>query len=105
MRMPIPRWSFININFPPRPLKQLRGVRVVPLGRSTYTNPIAKQKHPNSLGRPKTGWLYWIVGEPKTLKKRGTDIEAVEQGYVSISPVRIELADHKLLARCRRAFS
>lgn len=104
-RLAIPRWSFININFPPRPSSQLRGIRVVPLGRSTYTNPIAKQRHPNSLGRKKPGWLYWIVGEPRTLKKRGTDLEAIERGYVSISPVRIELTDHKLIERYRRIFS
>lgn len=104
-RLSIPRWSFININFPPRPFSKLRGVRVVPPGRSTYTDPIARQRQPNSLGRDKGGWLYWIVGAPKAIRKRGTDLEAIERGFVSVSPVRLELTDHKLMAKCRRAFS
>ncbi len=105
LKLSLPRRSFININFPALPRSAIKGVRVVPLGRSTYTDPIARQKHPNVLGRKKDGYLYWITGAPKAVKKRGTDLEAVEQGYVSVSPVKLDLNDPSLLARARRIFS
>lgn len=105
LKISVPRWSFININFPPLPIRDIRGVRTVPLGRSTYADPIARQKHPKSLGRNKEGWIYWIVGAPKWIKKRGTDLEAVDRGYVALTPVRLDLTDRKMIPRCRRLFS
>lgn len=101
----VPRYAFLNVNFPAVPSAQLRGVRVAPLGRSTYYKPILKQRHPDPYKRKDRRWVYWIAGAPRTLKKTGTDIEAVERGYVALSPVRLELNDRKLLARCRRVFS
>ncbi|OGH56553.1 MAG: 5'/3'-nucleotidase SurE [Candidatus Lindowbacteria bacterium RIFCSPLOWO2_12_FULL_62_27] len=103
-RLRIPRWSFINVNFPPRPAARIRGVRVVPLGRSTYSDPIARRRAPQALGRSRKGWIYWIVGEPKSLKKRGTDIEAIERGCVSLTPIHLDLTDRRLLAECRKLF-
>lgn len=105
LRESLPRWSFLNVNFPPRRRAQIRGVRVVPIGRSTYVNPIAKQRHPDVLGRPRKGWLYWITGAPKAIRSKGTDIEAVRQGYVALSPVRMDLNDSVLLAHLRRRFA
>ncbi|MBI4178911.1 5'/3'-nucleotidase SurE [bacterium] len=105
LRLKVPRYSFLNLNFPPVPAGDFRGIRIVPMGRSTYQNPILRQRHPDPYHRKDRRWVYWIAGAPKAVKHAGTDIEAIRKGYVSLSPVRLELNHPELLAHCRRAFT
>lgn len=93
----LPQWCFYNINFPAA--GRIRGVKVTPAGRSTYVDPIVRVRHPRDGSK-----RYWIAGSPKTIRRRGTDIEAVERGYVAVTPVRLDLNDPKLIARARHAF-
>lgn len=103
--MKMPRWSYVNVNFPACPRAGVKGIRVVPLGRTTYAEPIRKMPYPRTLGRDKDGFLYWISGHPNHVVSKGTDLEAVRRGYAAVSPVRIELNDAKLLAAVRRRFA
>lgn len=95
----LPQWCFYNVNFPAVRSGKFRGVKITPAGRSTYVDPIVRVRHPRDGSR-----RYWIAGSPKTIRRRGTDIEAVERGYVAVTPVRLDLNDPKLIARTRRAF-
>lgn len=84
--------EFLNVNVPRRPLAELRGVEVTRLGRRIYRDVLVKRIDP--LGRP----YYWIGGDPPTGDPDpGTDIWAVENGYVSVTPVQMDMtARHRL---------
>jgi 5'-nucleotidase len=46
---------------------------------------------------------YWFAEEPTEQVEEGTDRWAIENGYVSMTPLRLDLTDEVLLARARAA--
>ena len=86
----------LNINIPERPLEEISGLRITRLGNRVYQNVITDQVDPH--GRP----YLWIGGQgPTWEQENGTDYCAVEQGYVSITPLMIDLTDHDLRPRMK----
>jgi 5'-nucleotidase len=76
----------LNVNVPDVPYHQLNGMRVTRLGRRHKAEPVVRQKNP----RGET--MYWVgaAGEAADAGV-GTDFHAVAQGYVSITPLQIDL--------------
>ena len=76
----------LNVNFP---LGEFRGVKVVRLGRRIYSEGVIERLDPR--GRK----YYWIGGEPPVWHPgEGTDFDAVQNGYVSITPLHLDLTHH-----------
>ena len=48
---------------------------------------------------------HWITGIPVEETEEGTDRWAVNQGYVSMTPLRLDLTDHEQLAGARKVES
>ena len=76
----------LNVNVPSCPLSELRGVRVTRLGRRHLAEPVVRAKSPRG------DTIYWI-GPAGGAKEAGpgTDFHAVDQGWVSITPLDIDL--------------
>jgi 5'-nucleotidase len=76
----------LNVNVPDVPYHQLNGMRVTRLGRRHKAEPVVRQKNP----RGET--MYWVgaAGEAADAGE-GTDFHAVAHGYVSITPLQIDL--------------
>ena len=86
----IPRKTLLNVNIP---AGTPRGVRVTALGHRVYSDKIVAQTDPR--GRTH----YWIgSGEPQWEALDGTDMGAVHEGYVSVSPVQLDLTNHRAVA-------
>lgn len=95
-RRPLPPGTLLNVNVPDLPFESLKGTRVTHLGRRVYPDKIVAQLDP----RGKT--CYWIGGDtPTWLPGEGSDFEAVEAGFVSVTPLHLDLTDHGLLDRVR----
>jgi 5'-nucleotidase len=93
---PVPAGTLLNVNVPDVPFESLRGTRVTRLGRRVYPDVIVAELDPR--GKP----CYWIGGDkPTWLPGEGTDFEAVEAGFVSITPLHLDLTDHGLLDQVR----
>jgi 5'-nucleotidase len=93
---PVPAGTLLNVNVPDLPFASLRGTRVTRLGRRVYPDVIVAELDPR--GKP----CYWIGGDkPTWLPGEGTDFEAVEAGFVSITPLHLDLTDHGLLEQVR----
>jgi 5'-nucleotidase len=93
---PVPAGTLLNVNVPDVPFASLRGTRVTRLGRRIYPDVIVAELDPR--GKP----CYWIGGDkPTWLPGEGTDFEAVEAGFVSITPLHLDLTDHGLLEQVR----
>ena len=84
-----PHLALVNVNFPPQPT----GIRWTRQSVRTYDGDVVPDKDP--MGRP----VYWFSVKPLGLPEEGTDRWAVENGYVSITPLRLDLTDEAELAR------
>jgi 5'-nucleotidase len=86
----LPRDVFYNVNFPAVPVAEARGVQITRLGRRIYRDVLIERHDPK--GRP----YYWIGGDPPGGEpEAGTDIGALAQGYISVTPLNLDMTDHK----------
>ena len=87
----------LNVNVPDIPYEELRGIQVTRLGRRHKAEPAVKSVSP----RGET--LYWIgAAGPAADAGEGTDFHAVEHGWVSVTPLQIDLTHAAQLAGVRR---
>lgn len=84
----LPANCLLNVNFPALPPAEVRGIRVTRLGRRIYRDVLIERLDPK--GRP----YYWIGGEPPTGQPEpGTDFGALYDGYISITPLNLDMTD------------
>lgn len=95
------RRTLINVNFPDLPADQVKGVRVVRQGFHDYDRgSLIEATDPR--GRP----YYWFgLQEAEHTLDHGTDLEAVADGYVSITPLQLDFTHHAALATLAERFS
>lgn len=87
-----PPETLLNINLPPVPPGEVKGVRVTRLGRRVFTDGLTRGTDPS--GRP----YFWIGGgSVEWAAGQGTDWDAVENGYVSVTPLHLDLTNHALI--------
>lgn len=88
----LPPRTLLNVNFP---VGQPKGVSVTRLSDHRFEDTIVKRQDPD--GRD----YYWVAGTPRAEYHTDTDYGAVQDGCVSVTPVRLELTAHDLLASTR----
>jgi len=89
---PLPNDVILNVNVPDRPYKQLKGFHATRLGFRHRSEPLIKTKDPQD----KT--IYWIgPAGPGQDAGPGTDFEAIEEGAVSVTPLKVDLTWHEVL--------
>jgi 5'-nucleotidase len=76
----------LNVNVPDIPENEVKGIRVTRLGRRHKAEPVVKGK------TPRDEVVYWVgaAGEAADAGE-GTDFHAVAEGYVSVTPLQIDL--------------
>jgi 5'-nucleotidase len=90
----LPPGTFLNVNVPNCRQDEIAGLRVTRLGRRVYRDVLVRREDPR--GRP----YYWIGGEPPTGHlDEGTDIWAVANHYVSVTPIHLDMTAHELIPR------
>ncbi|PSF05334.1 5'/3'-nucleotidase SurE [Marinobacter fuscus] len=85
--------SILNVNVPDRPWGELRGIQVTRLGHRERAEGAVPMTCPRGKKR------YWIgaAGEGDDAGE-GTDFHAVREGYVSITPVHIDMTRYEALS-------
>jgi 5'-nucleotidase len=85
----LPEGTLLNINIPPGAIK---GVRVTRQGLKNARPVISEHIDPR--GKP-----YFWIGEEyfSSSSEDGTDYRAIEQGFVSVTPLRSDMTDHRAL--------
>ena len=83
---PLPNDTLLNVNVPDLPLAELKGFQITRLGQRHKAEPVIKSADPR--GNP----IYW-VGPPGAEQDAGpgTDFDAIKNGYVSITPLQLDL--------------
>ena len=83
-KITIPHRHILNINIPNT--KKIKGVKTTKLGYRFYQN--NTHAHINPRGEK----YYWIGLHPLAFKEeKGTDFDAVKNGYVSITPIKLDM--------------
>lgn len=89
---PLAADSILNVNIPDLPYAELQGLQATRLGHRHKAEPVVKQHDPR--GRP----IYWIgAAGPEQDAGPGTDFHAVRNGFVSITPIQVDLTRHSEL--------
>jgi 5'-nucleotidase len=95
-RTDFPTETFFNINLPDIPPDELKGVRVTTLGRRVYSDSLTRREDPS--GRE----YFWIGGGVSSWSGReDSDFRAVQAGYVSITPLHLDLTNYQLISEVR----
>lgn len=88
--LPPPIW---NINLPYQPDGAYQGVQFVRQGTRIYHDVVEKRVDPR--GKP----YYWIGGKaPTGIEEPGTDYGAIKAGYISVTPLGMDMTDTHRLA-------
>jgi 5'-nucleotidase len=89
---PLPERKFLNVNVPPIPVDTCKGFTITRAGNRYYGNDAHVHRNPRGLE------YYWI-GLPHLdwLPTEGhlTDFEATNRGYVSITPIHLDMTSHQ----------
>lgn len=87
-----PKDTLLNVNLPPVPAGQVKGVKLTRLGRRVYSNSLKPMEDP--WGRK----IYWIGGGSITWTgPEDSDFQAVRDGYVSVTPMHLDLTNFHML--------
>jgi len=93
-RRPLAADTILNVNVPDRPFAELKGFQATRLGHRHKAEPVIKSADPR--GRT----LYWVgPAGAEADAGPGTDFHAVREGFVSVTPLQVDLTRHSELPR------
>jgi 5'-nucleotidase len=92
----LPQGVFLNVNIPPLQESEIKGFAVTRQGLRVYRDALDARKDPRGQS------YYWIGGDfPSGVMEEGTDFCVSAAGYVSITPLQLDLTDYKALEKMR----
>ncbi len=90
---PLPKRTLVNVNFPPVSPSEVKGIRAVRQGFHDYSRGTVIE------GRDPRGFKYYWFGLEaiEHTLDHGTDLEAINEGYISVTPLQLDLTHHSSL--------
>jgi 5'-nucleotidase len=86
----------LNVNVPYQAAGEIRGIKITRQGLRVYRHSLVERSDPR--GRP----YYWIGGNPPTgVPEDGTDIGALTEGYISVTPLQLDLTAYRSMDSLR----
>ncbi len=87
-----PRNALLNVNIPDIAPAEIKGVRICSQGIRSYDNIFEERQDPRG------NTYYWLGGGLADDKNHpGSDVTAIQEGYISITPIRIDRTDYSLM--------
>ena len=87
----LPESTLLNVNIPNPTNGKYPGVRITRLGKRVYRDIIVEKIDPR--GRK----YYWIAGEPDWHHFEQSDFSATSEGFISITPLKMDMTDYELM--------
>ncbi len=92
----LPESTLLNVNVPAVPAADIKGIMVTKQGKRRYSGQLEKRSDPT--GRD----YYWLGGDlPVDSLTEGTDVKAIADDIISITPVHLDLTDYNALDQAR----
>ncbi|RKZ25375.1 5'/3'-nucleotidase SurE [bacterium] len=97
LREGLPHGILLNVNIPDIPPEEVKGIKITRLGKRVYRDTVIEK-----IG--KDGKRYYILGgePPSWIPEDGTDFSAIEEGYISITPLHLNLTDFPTIEKLKR---
>ncbi len=91
----LPERTLLNVNVPAVDKDKIRKVKITKLGIREYENEFDKRVDPRG------NIYYWLTGKvvPHGYEDINIDIAAVEQNYISVSPLHFDLTNYKIIEK------
>jgi len=97
----IPDGILVNVNFPNRSPADVSGIRVTAQGRRNQ-DMIRIEGRADGRGNP----YFWIGFEKRTFEAvNGSDIHALDEGCISVTPLRLDMTDEPMMTRLAQVFA
>lgn len=98
---PFAQRTLINVNFPPLRADHVKGIRLTRQGFHDYARGSVVE------GRDPRGYRYYWFGLDaiEHTLDAGTDLEAIDAGYVAVTPLQLDLTHHPSIATLAERFS
>ena len=91
-----PKNTFMNVNMPDCLPEEVKGVRVCPMGKRIMNIKLLERLDPKQ--RP----YFWLGGErDNTSDREGVDLDFLARGYITVTPLNLDLTDYKALELVR----
>ena len=91
-----PEDTLYNVNVPPVHPSDVKGIRITSLGRRRYADSVTRANDPSG------NEYYWIGGGQVTWRgSEDSDFQAIDDGYVSVTPLHLDLTNYRLLEDVR----
>ncbi|MBC7076662.1 MAG: 5'/3'-nucleotidase SurE [Syntrophomonadaceae bacterium] len=99
MKQGIEKDTLLNINIPPLAPQDIRGIRITKLGVRNYDNLFDERQDPRG------NTYYWLGGGVvEEEQDNDSDVLAVRQACISITPIRLDLTDYELIKKYKKIF-
>jgi 5'-nucleotidase len=96
-RAALPADTILNVNVPDLPFGQLAGVRATRLGHRHRAEPVVPARDPRG------NRIYWVgPAGPEQDAGPGTDFHSIGRGFVSVTPLHVDLTRHAVLEQVTR---
>ncbi|MCA9973290.1 MAG: 5'/3'-nucleotidase SurE [Anaerolineales bacterium] len=93
----LPKGIFLNVNVPYVPLRDLHGIQLTRQGLRVYRDRLERRQDPRGND------YYWIGGDaPTGVPEDGTDVGALDQHSVSVTPLQLDLTAYDALPAIAR---
>ena len=93
--------TVINVNFPALPADEVKGIRVVRQGFHDYARgSLVEAVDPR--GRP---YFWFGLDDIEHSLDHGTDLEAVSEGYIAVTPLHVDLTHHASIGTLAESFA
>ena len=85
----LPNGTFLNVNVPPKTRHQIKGIKITRQGKIPIHGSFQKRIDPNLRD------YYWMTSNPPVNKNDlNIDTYALNQNYVTVTPIHCDLTDH-----------
>jgi 5'-nucleotidase len=92
----LPEYTFLNVNVPDKK-QAIKRFKITRLGKRMYSDVVIEKIDPR-------GRNYYWIGEQSLIwerKEEDTDFAAIKKGYVSITPLHLDMTDYKALEQIK----
>jgi len=96
MKIKLPEDTILNVNIPNIQFDKVKGIKVTYQSKSRFKEEYEKRKDPR--GTP----YFWLKGIFKIKGEKGSDVEAIKNGFISITPLNLDLTDYNFLEEIKK---
>ncbi len=86
----------LNVNVPPVPEEKIRGIKITKQGRSRWDDYFERRLDPQNRE------YYWLTGQMNGLDDEDSDITAINNNYVSVTPIQFDLTAYHFLDELKK---